>query len=553
MPSDRAGLKEVPHEVQLPTGKRPQKRDIIAAQKIIADISSGLYRSPAAAIKELISNAYDADATQVEINTDPPSFRTLTISDNGTGMNLEKFLEVMEHIGGSRKRIPSDTSPMLKRPLIGRIGIGLLAVAQLGTRFYVSSKVRGAKTRFIAEVNLEPFHQDDTALLSMKPGLGDKVQIGAIQYVDGIEEDTDLHYTVISVPDAKKGLTSEITSLVRKAVGAIDVLNVNTHRAKKFAEILQEVSKASRADLVLDGYHYMLWELGLLSPVKYLPKTPFNPDVRTIEDIDALSIDQPSRFAVNVDGIVIGRPQSFPNPITVDYPSPNPKLYAIKHDEPVAGRRLAFHGYIYSQQPRIEPEELRGLHIRIRNVGIGNYDRTWLGYPFNEGIKFGQVSGELFVDEGLEPALNIDRDSFRETDVHYQALKAYVWNFLRGKVFPEFKSRQKAFTASRKQQEQEKSEKEFTAALNDLPAPVTEVTIYDRIEGGMVAALRKSKGSLRVDRDTWETLAAETELSTDAKERLSKVLRVLISSELLTDVSNEDFGTILKALALAVK
>jgi hypothetical protein len=374
-------LKQLPVEVQLPVGKKPHRRDIVAAQKIIADISSGLYRSPAAAIKELVSNAYDADATQVEISTDPPSFRTVTISDNGTGMEIQKFLDVMEHIGGSRKRVISDVSPVLKRKLIGRIGIGLLAVAQLGTKFYVSSKVRGKKTRFIAEVNLEPFHHDDTALLSMKSLQDDKVQIGAIQYVDGIEEDVDLHYTVISVPDAKKGVASEITSLVRKAVGATDVLNVKTHPAKSFGEILKEVSKARRADLVLDGYHYMLWELGLLCPVKYLPKTPFNPEIRNIENIEVLTIEQPSRFSVAVDGIDLGRPQSFPNPIAAGYPSPNPKLYAIHSDEDIAGRRLKFHGYIYSQQPSIQPEELRGLHIRIRNVGIGNYDRTWLGYP----------------------------------------------------------------------------------------------------------------------------------------------------------------------------
>lgn len=553
MSADRVDLKQVPHEAQLPAGKKPQKRDIIAAQKIIADISSGLYRSPAAAIKELVSNAYDADATQVEINTDPPKFRTLTVSDNGEGMSVDKFLDVMEHIGGSRKRLPSNTSAVLKRPLIGRIGIGLLAVAQLGTKFYVSSKVRGRKTRFIAEVNLEPFHNDDIALLSMKPSLGDKVQIGAIQYVDGIEEDADLHYTVISVPDAKKGLTSEITSLVRQAVGATDVLNVKTHPAKKFAEILEEVGNSSRADLVLDGYHYMLWELGLLCPVRYLPKTPFNPEIRTVEDLDTIKVDQPTKFSVSVDGIVLGRPQSFPNPISTGYPSPDPKLYAVHHDEVVAGRRLAFHGYIYSQQPRIVPEELRGLHIRIRDVGIGNYDRTWLGYPFNEGIKFGQVSGEVFVEEGLEPALNIDRDSFRETDVHFQALKAHIWDVLRTKVFPEFKSRQKAYTGARKQQEQRETERQFSAALNELPAPVTGAPLYERVEGGMIVALRRSKNELHLDGETWRELIEELKLDKSAQERLTRILRVLISSELLTDTSDTDFSSILQALALAVR
>jgi DNA mismatch repair ATPase MutL len=93
----------VPFVGHLPATAKPKKFDIIAAQKIIADISSGVYRSPAAAIKELISNAYDADATQVQITTDVPAFRTLTVNDNGTGMDINKFLDVMSHIGGSRK------------------------------------------------------------------------------------------------------------------------------------------------------------------------------------------------------------------------------------------------------------------------------------------------------------------------------------------------------------------------------------------------------------------------------------------------------------------
>ncbi len=55
------------------------------SSKTLVHISSGLYRSTANALKELISNAFDADATLVEINTISPRFDTLTCKDNGTG------------------------------------------------------------------------------------------------------------------------------------------------------------------------------------------------------------------------------------------------------------------------------------------------------------------------------------------------------------------------------------------------------------------------------------------------------------------------------------
>src|ERR1035437_4024500 len=242
-----------PHHL-LPPDKNPKKQDIVAAQKIIADISSGVYRSPAAALKELVSNAYDADAEKVTITTDAPNCRTLVIEDNGIGMTIEKFLDVVTHIGGSRKRMGGETSEIFKRKLIGRIGIGMLAVAQLGNRFYVSSKVKGSKKRFTAEVNLEPFHREDAALKNMaKIDPDGKVQIGAVRYVDDLPEAEELQYTVITVPDAKKGLISEMTSAVRKAVGAEETLSIENSKIKNFAQLVELVRSAQRADLVLDG------------------------------------------------------------------------------------------------------------------------------------------------------------------------------------------------------------------------------------------------------------------------------------------------------------
>ena len=42
------------------------------SSKTLVHISSGLYRSTANALKELVSNSFDADATVVEINTNFP-------------------------------------------------------------------------------------------------------------------------------------------------------------------------------------------------------------------------------------------------------------------------------------------------------------------------------------------------------------------------------------------------------------------------------------------------------------------------------------------------
>ena len=60
-------------------------KDITVSSKIVGHISSGVYRSAGGALKELVSNAFDADATQVYITTNWPSFDVITCQDNGIG------------------------------------------------------------------------------------------------------------------------------------------------------------------------------------------------------------------------------------------------------------------------------------------------------------------------------------------------------------------------------------------------------------------------------------------------------------------------------------
>lgn len=441
----------------LPPDKPYKTVQIAVAEKIIADISTGIYRTPAAALKELVANAYDADATEVEISTGAPTFQELVVRDNGSGMSVERLLEILQHIGGSWKRLsqPDGLSREFRRPLIGRIGIGLLAIAQLGQRFYISSSERGSATRFLAEIDLSQFHKDDAALkrLVSKGDSTDSenaedseapIEIGSVRYVDGLPEREESQFTVVTVPDPKQGLVSEMYGELRKAIGAPAIYSID-EPAPNFEELVSVVQRHKRADAVLDGYHYVLWELGLLAPVKYLDGGAFHKDEREIENEASLTLEEPQNFRLTMDEFDIRRPVLFPNPIAVSYGGPDPKLYTLEFDSEVAGHRLACKGYIYAQQPHIDSVELQGVQIRIRGVGIGGYDRTWMGYPFDEGIKFGQISGEIYVHEGLENALNIDRASFRETDPHYLTLRARLWDKLRHEVFPEFKSRQDAY------------------------------------------------------------------------------------------------------------
>ncbi|HEX4133951.1 MAG TPA: ATP-binding protein [Bryobacteraceae bacterium] len=141
-------------------------------ERVIARVTDGIYRQPGSAIRELVSNAYDADATRVVIKTDAPRFERISVEDNGYGMEPEALAHLFLHIGGSAKRsevgqslgITSPTDAMCSRKgrrLIGKIGIGLFSVSQLTHTFQIITKVEGDDHRTVATVALRQYADED--------------------------------------------------------------------------------------------------------------------------------------------------------------------------------------------------------------------------------------------------------------------------------------------------------------------------------------------------------------------------------------------------------
>jgi len=109
-------------------------------------IGERLYAESVELIRELVNNAYDADATEVRVSVTDEEIR---VEDNGTGMDLEGLREYFT-IGTSDKRL-HPRSPRFGRPRIGQFGIGKFATLSACERFTVSTQ-RGA---FAAEVTFD--------------------------------------------------------------------------------------------------------------------------------------------------------------------------------------------------------------------------------------------------------------------------------------------------------------------------------------------------------------------------------------------------------------
>ena len=443
-------------------------QDIKVSSKILGHISAGIYRSPAGAIKELVSNAFDADATRVTITTNWPSFDIITCRDNGTGMTEEKFRDIMtREIGDSAKRVTKEEDPDdvtdQGRPIIGWLGIGMLGVAQICHEFKIISHHKETQKAFSATIRLADFLRERVSETSPEEVSNEPIDVGQFES-KRIEYDSDKVGTYMVASDMR-------AAFIRK-------FRDNSGRDPlplKFSEFLKTIHIA-RSVKSLSEYWQMVWELTLACPIPYTDEEVFDwskievePELKKYLTNLQKSLNE-YRFQVVVDGLSLCKPNRYPlfSPQLPKQKYTTGRLFSVNETIEVYGQTLKLSGYIYLQNSRaIEPMELRGLLIRIRNIAIGTYDSTLLKYPIVPSPRFNWLSGEIYVEEGLEFALNIDRDSFNEIHPHFVKLKEIIHNLLSEKVFPEAGRAQRKKSEALRQEKEHKRQITFESLIHE--------------------------------------------------------------------------------------
>jgi len=116
-------------------GRKPEELVLTFAGNIIKHLGVQMYAGrPTPAIAELISNAWDADATQVDVRlplgepwTPHNPKHLIEVSDDGNGMTWDMVRDAYLDVGRDRREAEkTDRSPS-GRPLQGRKGVGKLA------------------------------------------------------------------------------------------------------------------------------------------------------------------------------------------------------------------------------------------------------------------------------------------------------------------------------------------------------------------------------------------------------------------------------------------
>ncbi len=427
---------------------------------------SGVYQPFVKAVKEIISNAYDADANKVHLNF-RDSFNELSIEDDGCGMDPLEFVRDYIRIGKSYRQ--DEYTSIKKRPRIGGKGIGFLAPARycqemdiVTKKGFVSQKKLGVNNIRDNMIDIGPILlggiEHDILLQFVRitaivdeneqevPFVCNGTEITLLRHVDSFTVNYELDTTSLelratinfealfsidsntSLEQINNFCTITITqvapSLIPRSYTRITLKNI-----KDFVKLdLNNLGKKRARNIgSYNGFDQFLWNLSRIIPIK-----------ANIHDNLPIELQEFIRSKID------GEAQNYPIDITysVENEVPVPLLReVIQPERPLTleadGDILkildydidgfqAF-GYLIGQSSTIFPAECRGILIRVKGVAIG--EPTFFGLDQlltgSSKVALSQISGEINIIQGIDAIndINPGRDGFYKESKQYNKLK----------------------------------------------------------------------------------------------------------------------------------
>lgn len=601
-------------------------------KRVLARVTDGIYREPSSAIRELVANAYDADATLVKVTTNPPTFDQITVRDNGIGMSVAALVHVIRHIGGSAKRtkkgadlgitgLTANLTPGGRR-LIGKIGIGLFSVSQLTRHFRITTKRQGDAYRLVAEVKLHTFNEETIAQEEE-----DSVTSGAVRISSTPADDPETHGTEVTLLRLTKAAQSLLRSEATwsKVLGSTDESSEyfgetvtspayhvgspdfqipaqlpwspteHTDPLQRFGALVDSVvEQACRVrhrpnlETTFDYYLRMAWNISLAVPLPYVDgENPFlvpssgpvrcftlqnrkrgqaQPISGDLTPAEALGLGPerfaPPNFRVQLDDLELKRPISLNRMVRLAprdrklvacFGSYNPSLDSISKRES-GGSHFSIDGYLL-WTPSLVPSDHSGVLVRIAGASGTLFDSSFLGYGIQETTRLAQISGEIFVREGLESALNIDRESFNFGHPHTKLLTLWTHRALRQvtNVQKRLESERRAFKNDAELDRQRSAVKTFVDdVLTRRGVEPVEVKLTapegPLFEEGNTLALRGSRVLEIVSRDMEARKATQKQKNklTLWEEKAQELTRLLIAYGLAEHLSYKELEQLVR-------
>ena len=341
--------------------------------EVVSHLSFGLYRNFARAVKELISNSYDAGATEVKIKLDLDN-DLIIVRDNGKGMTLKEIEDKFLHI--ARRTPLTENIDELGRKRIGSFGIGFLSIFPYCKELQLITKKEG--TDIIIEVNI-----DTEQFFSA----------GTFKKITDIEVPYESSNSDIPI---EKGET--IIILKKIAPHIIQELTEETHSMYSIDKI--------------GGYEKFKWTLAQYAPIQYPPNRQ---DLKSFFDYPD---KVPMRLWLNAEEL---------------FRNVSEHTIILESGGETFGNVVLRYTIMTPKEP-VKLREARGLQVRLRDVAIGfPTDFDVIKVTGTVPGKLNYLCGEIHILSGLESAVMIDRDSFSYTEdvAHFQEFfrkKLVTWN-----------------------------------------------------------------------------------------------------------------------------
>lgn len=160
------------------------------------------YRSPEKALKELVDNAWDADAEVVDIKLPEPfSDEPIIVDDDGTGMTIAELQSEYLNIARNRRTRSGEFTRGKNRKVKGSKGIGKFAGLMTSSSMTLTTFARGKKSTFTL----------NKKMLDEHAGL-DQMQLSISEEESLVKE----HGTTIVLSDLNQNLSFPIPDKLRQ-------------------------------------------------------------------------------------------------------------------------------------------------------------------------------------------------------------------------------------------------------------------------------------------------------------------------------------------------
>ncbi|GEM_PF-3474630 len=344
---------------------RQQRRDVhIRVDRQIVDLlSRSTYENFPRVLRELVSNSYDADATRVDITIDVQKDE-IVVQDNGSGMTPQQFDYFLTIAGTSREPRPS---PRFRRKRIGQFGVGFLAAFPFADELEIRTTAENSDTLLVAVIPSKRF-----------------VSTREVSKEFSVEEVTQIPIQVVEILDPRQR-TRHYTSVT---------LHGLTELAKSFLVHVPKQSSGRRPKPISSPIEQLKWELQDTLILDFPPGS----------EVAQKLGQRPTGMEVYLDGTKLYRNE--PPGEILDWHGKSGQPSGLRLD----GMTIRY--VVTSPWEPIVPNELRGLKIRVDNVGIGKRETFDLGVHAGALPRLIWLSGEIHIDEGARSFLALSREGF---------------------------------------------------------------------------------------------------------------------------------------------